>query len=193
MKPASPEPQSDGCIICLDEMDSEQELKQLECSHRFHKECITKWFETKRSRACPVCRSGEEPSTSPTSTQRPSRPRSTSIFIIMLLSIHPSQVLLTGLLTDYTRLYCFDITWIWTVACLMVCGMERPFFMDSLYMFGVMWGLYQIMEGIYALTDRHILYYPIPILYSILNGFTTLIMCIGIQMYKSYLRILRQV
>lgn len=43
------------CGICLDEVDADQCVVRLTCSHIFHVECATKWL-TKCNCACPVCR-----------------------------------------------------------------------------------------------------------------------------------------
>lgn len=41
------------CTICLEKMGSS--ISYLECSHYFHKECISKWLEEHPT--CPICRS----------------------------------------------------------------------------------------------------------------------------------------
>ena len=43
-----------NCSICLKIVTKELEVK-LECSHYFHRECITEWV--KLSNDCPYCRS----------------------------------------------------------------------------------------------------------------------------------------
>jgi len=43
-----------NCSVCLDQYDSEDEVKILACDHIFHKECIDNWLIRKFS--CPVCR-----------------------------------------------------------------------------------------------------------------------------------------
>ena len=54
---------SESCIICLDnfeEKDKNRELKEkeevsvLECGHKFHTKCISKWF--RKEQKCPICR-----------------------------------------------------------------------------------------------------------------------------------------
>ena len=42
----------DECSICLELIDNN--CCTLKCSHNFHKECITEWFE--RKSVCPNCR-----------------------------------------------------------------------------------------------------------------------------------------
>ena len=44
------------CTICLENISSEFRL--LKCKHKFHKNCIEKWFEAKDT--CPVCRDPQE-------------------------------------------------------------------------------------------------------------------------------------
>jgi len=42
------------CPICLEPMNGEKSIKQLECYHVFHDECINKWFT--KNTTCPQCR-----------------------------------------------------------------------------------------------------------------------------------------
>ena len=54
------------CAICLDSFDSqpncaEEEKRQLDCSHIFHRECIGEWL--KRKHNCPLCRAHVEVNT----------------------------------------------------------------------------------------------------------------------------------
>ena len=42
------------CIICLNEISSNQKRKVLDCGHIYHKHCIQKWFEVKK--ICPICK-----------------------------------------------------------------------------------------------------------------------------------------
>ena len=42
------------CIICFNEINKEDDIIILPCKHFYHKECISKWFET--SKTCPICR-----------------------------------------------------------------------------------------------------------------------------------------
>ena len=39
------------CCICMEEMKDEHTIK---CGHKFHKDCITRWF--KECSSCPICR-----------------------------------------------------------------------------------------------------------------------------------------
>ena len=41
------------CAICLDGYDTGDEPVQLECTHHFHKECISDWLNNKFQ--CPIC------------------------------------------------------------------------------------------------------------------------------------------
>lgn len=43
------------CPICLQVLSSKKAITTL-CNHKFHRECIEKWVETKRKCSCPVCR-----------------------------------------------------------------------------------------------------------------------------------------
>ncbi|KAK4720414.1 hypothetical protein R3W88_010647 [Solanum pinnatisectum] len=45
---------NDECSVCLDELGEEIDVLRMPCSHMFHAECITKWFEN--SHYCPLCR-----------------------------------------------------------------------------------------------------------------------------------------
>ena len=42
------------CLICLAEFENGEELRFLECCHRFHKNCIDQWL--KSSTTCPICK-----------------------------------------------------------------------------------------------------------------------------------------
>ncbi|XP_033757927.1 E3 ubiquitin-protein ligase DZIP3-like [Pecten maximus] len=47
------EEDEDPCVICHEEM-TPTTTRTLDCSHRFHDECIRKWF--KEQSTCPNCR-----------------------------------------------------------------------------------------------------------------------------------------
>lgn len=44
----------EGCCICIDKYEIENEMRILKCRHHFHKDCCDKWLKTNRT--CPVCR-----------------------------------------------------------------------------------------------------------------------------------------
>ena len=47
--------QDDICAICQDEIDINQEIRQIDhCSHLFHRDCIDTWFQANVH--CPTCR-----------------------------------------------------------------------------------------------------------------------------------------
>ncbi|KAJ3529237.1 hypothetical protein NM688_g7882 [Phlebia brevispora] len=33
------------CLICLDEYDSDDDLRLMSCRHAFHKDCVDKWLQ----------------------------------------------------------------------------------------------------------------------------------------------------
>jgi hypothetical protein len=41
------------CVICLQEYEEEEELRQLSCKHHFHVKCIDDWLH--RNAKCPLC------------------------------------------------------------------------------------------------------------------------------------------
>ena len=43
------------CTICLNKIEDDEEIIQLECGHFFHINCIEKWLK-KCSNKCPNCR-----------------------------------------------------------------------------------------------------------------------------------------
>ncbi|KAK1319993.1 E3 ubiquitin-protein ligase RHA2A [Acorus calamus] len=43
------------CVVCLCEMEEGDEIRKLNCEHLFHRACLDKWFEHRRS-TCPLCR-----------------------------------------------------------------------------------------------------------------------------------------
>ena len=42
------------CLVCQDDFEIGNELRELSCLHRFHVQCIDEWLG--RNAACPVCR-----------------------------------------------------------------------------------------------------------------------------------------
>ena len=42
------------CSICMCDYENGDKLKLLQCTHRFHKDCITEWL--KKKGLCPVCK-----------------------------------------------------------------------------------------------------------------------------------------
>lgn len=45
------------CVICMDNIQENQECISLTCNHVFHTSCITQWFRINST--CPLCRSNE--------------------------------------------------------------------------------------------------------------------------------------
>ena len=43
------------CTVCLSEIEDEDEVYRLPCSHLFHTDCIKPWI-TEVSNKCPICR-----------------------------------------------------------------------------------------------------------------------------------------
>ncbi|KAK4274388.1 hypothetical protein QN277_017616 [Acacia crassicarpa] len=43
------------CCICLAKYENNDELRELQCSHLFHKDCVDKWLKINAS--CPLCKS----------------------------------------------------------------------------------------------------------------------------------------
>ncbi|CEP09252.1 hypothetical protein [Parasitella parasitica] len=58
---------SEGCQVCLNSYQSEDDVRVLACHHGFHKDCIDKWL-TEGQNQCPLCRGVPIPidTTSPT-------------------------------------------------------------------------------------------------------------------------------
>ena len=49
--------QFDECTLCLGRMiDSFQSIHTNNCTHRFHTNCINKWYQKTKEKACPLCR-----------------------------------------------------------------------------------------------------------------------------------------
>ncbi|KAI8647303.1 hypothetical protein BD408DRAFT_408960 [Parasitella parasitica] len=46
---------SEGCQVCLNNYQSEDDVRVLACHHGFHKDCIDKWL-TEGQNQCPLCR-----------------------------------------------------------------------------------------------------------------------------------------
>ncbi|KAF9980715.1 hypothetical protein BGZ65_004764 [Modicella reniformis] len=47
------DPQDAVCAICLCDYEDEEELRKMNCSHYFHKNCVDKWLKLNRN--CPLC------------------------------------------------------------------------------------------------------------------------------------------
>ncbi|KAI0643074.1 hypothetical protein C8Q79DRAFT_916281 [Trametes meyenii] len=45
----------DRCLICLDDYQSDDDVRLMHCRHAFHKECVDKWLQVGRNN-CPACR-----------------------------------------------------------------------------------------------------------------------------------------
>ncbi len=48
------EDETDVCSICTNDYVNHELLRELPCNHKFHKDCIDKWFE--QNETCPFCR-----------------------------------------------------------------------------------------------------------------------------------------
>ncbi|KAJ9141304.1 hypothetical protein P3X46_031852 [Hevea brasiliensis] len=42
------------CVVCLEELEEDDDLIELPCSHLYHEDCIVKWLLS--SHLCPLCR-----------------------------------------------------------------------------------------------------------------------------------------
>ncbi len=47
------EDETEVCSICTNNYVSRESLRELSCDHKFHKDCIDKWFE--QNETCPLC------------------------------------------------------------------------------------------------------------------------------------------
>lgn len=47
-------PAPEVCIICLEELETDSDYRQLPCKHLFHQPCINDWVCTRDTR-CPLC------------------------------------------------------------------------------------------------------------------------------------------
>lgn len=54
---------AEGCQVCLNSYQSEEDVRILACHHGFHKECIDKWL-TEGQNQCPLCRNVPVPTSS---------------------------------------------------------------------------------------------------------------------------------
>uniref|UniRef100_A0A060SYM0 ARAD1A17996p n=1 Tax=Blastobotrys adeninivorans TaxID=409370 RepID=A0A060SYM0_BLAAD len=45
----------DMCSICLEEIDPDDDVRGLPCSHVFHAPCVTRWLTTRKG-SCPLCK-----------------------------------------------------------------------------------------------------------------------------------------
>lgn len=83
----SEDEEPDCCSICLGEFQPGEQQDFLQCSHRFHSECLKKWLRARpdvhdedvhysefRSKDCPVCRRPIVQSAAPIVQSQPARP-----------------------------------------------------------------------------------------------------------------------
>lgn len=42
------------CIICAESMKTNDNIQWLQCLHKFHEQCLTKWLKIKQE--CPICK-----------------------------------------------------------------------------------------------------------------------------------------
>lgn len=45
----------ESCCVCLSRLKEGEDMKILPCLHKFHKDCIDRWFSACR-KTCPMCR-----------------------------------------------------------------------------------------------------------------------------------------
>lgn len=43
------------CCVCLSKLREDEDIRVLYCSHKFHKACVDRWFNTCK-KTCPICR-----------------------------------------------------------------------------------------------------------------------------------------
>ncbi|XP_010269145.2 PREDICTED: probable E3 ubiquitin-protein ligase XERICO [Nelumbo nucifera] len=48
-------PELNECAVCLTQFEEGEEVRELECKHEFHKECLDKWLQHRHG-TCPLCR-----------------------------------------------------------------------------------------------------------------------------------------
>jgi len=59
-KQSQAKPELEKCSICLATMEEHEETMILYCGHKFHKLCITQWFEASAKERCPICRADSQ-------------------------------------------------------------------------------------------------------------------------------------
>lgn len=47
---------SESCTICLESLSQSKSDAVIPCGHTYHSKCLTGWFETQKTRTCPLCR-----------------------------------------------------------------------------------------------------------------------------------------
>lgn len=48
------EKEDESCVICICDLEEEEEVKKLTCGHIFHQDCINQWL--KNNSTCPTCK-----------------------------------------------------------------------------------------------------------------------------------------
>ena len=49
-------PSKNDCPVCLNPIESKDKVQFSGCTHKFHKECLNKWFNVAKKKTCPMCR-----------------------------------------------------------------------------------------------------------------------------------------
>ena len=49
-------PWCDDCAVCLTEFSGDETIRELQCTHIFHEECLHGWFVKSKRPVCPLCR-----------------------------------------------------------------------------------------------------------------------------------------
>ena len=48
------------CLICLEDYQTDDDLRLMSCKHAYHKECVDRWLQVGRNN-CPACRTKVRP------------------------------------------------------------------------------------------------------------------------------------
>jgi len=55
-KSPSKTPSKNDCPVCLNPIEPKDKVKFSGCTHKFHTECLNKWFKAAQKKTCPICR-----------------------------------------------------------------------------------------------------------------------------------------
>ncbi|KAK9272667.1 hypothetical protein L1049_003043 [Liquidambar formosana] len=44
------------CTVCLSKFEEGEEIRELQCNHTFHKDCLDRWLQQDYYANCPLCR-----------------------------------------------------------------------------------------------------------------------------------------
>ncbi|XP_077224194.1 uncharacterized protein LOC143857634 [Tasmannia lanceolata] len=79
------------CAVCISKLEEGDEVRELQCKHLFHKDCLDRWVEYKLA-TCPLCRSFMLPEETLIEQLRSEREYEDEDLVLMFLAFHGSNL-----------------------------------------------------------------------------------------------------